>query len=85
MCQVIGPGVRLALAAPVGLERREIAGTDTAAETGKAVADVLIGIQLLELEAERRPIVRALVCSGHDIDDLRQVVVGEDELIRGRR
>ena len=85
VCQVIGPGVSLALAAPVGLERREIAGTDTAAETGKAVADVLIGIQLLELEAERRPIVRALVCSGHDIDDLRQVVIGEDELIRGRR
>ncbi len=83
MGQVVGQGVRFAFAAPVGLEGPEVAASDAAVERGEAVANVLIGIELLELEAERFAIVLAGGSAGDDVNDLRQVIVGEDEFVGG--
>ena len=83
--QVVGEGIGLALAAPVGLERSEVARTDAAVKRGEAIADVLIRKKLLKLEAERSSIEAALVGAGHQVHYLRKVVVGKDELVRGFR
>src|SRR5262249_28093627 len=55
--QIVGEGKGLFLAAPVCLERREVAGTDAATVARKAVPDILIGKQLLELESQCRAVV----------------------------